>query len=386
MKKRNKGFLFAYLLLLLLLSSAFPAAAEAEADVDYEHVPEEFKAFLEAFPEDLCALLPDGLFAEDAVSVGDAALSLGNFSGLLRALLSLLGARLPEAAALLATVAGLLILSAVFRALQNAVGSGGIGRAFSFCSTVAVLAALLGEGYVCVRTVTEYFTTLNGVCAASLPLSATLYAMGGNTATAAASSAALTVYMTVMEELIGKTIVPFCGICLSFSLVGAMDSSVRIGTLLSTIKKNYTTALTFLMMLLLAMLASQTLLAAKSDTLMMRSAKFAAGNLFPVVGGSVSELLRTVSSGVGYLRGTIGICATLLLLLLLFPVLIELFLFRLVYQLCASLADLLGCECEKKLLEEFASVNGYLVTAVAICSSVLLLSLSLLTSVASAIG
>ena len=204
MKKRNKGFLFAYLLLLLLLSSAFPAAAEAEADVDYEHVPEEFKAFLEAFPEDLCALLPDGLFAEDAVSVGDAALSLGNFSGLLRALLSLLGARLPEAAALLATVAGLLILSAVFRALQNAVGSGGIGRAFSFCSTVAVLAALLGEGYVCVRTVTEYFTTLNGVCAASLPLSATLYAMGGNTATAAASSAALTVYMTVMEELIGK--------------------------------------------------------------------------------------------------------------------------------------------------------------------------------------
>lgn len=384
---KKKGLLLLFLLLLLPGVLMLPVRADEEATApDYERVPEEFGSFLEAFPEDLRALLPDGLSSKDALTMGDAVASFGNFSGLLQVFLSLLGAKLPEAAALLATVSGLLILSAVFRALQGAIGSGGIARAFSFCSSLSVLVALLGQGYVCIRTVTDYFSTLNGICAATLPLSTTLYAMGGNTAAAAASGSALTVYMTVMEELIGKSIVPFCGICLSFSLVGAMDSSVRIGTLLSTLKKNYTTALTFLMMLLLAMLASQTLLAAKNDTLMMRSAKFAAGNLFPVVGGSISELLRTVSSGVGYLRGAVGICATLLLLLLLFPVLIELFLFRLVYQLCASLADLLSCECEKKLLEEFASVNGYLAAAVAICSSVLLLSLSLLTHTASAIG
>jgi stage III sporulation protein AE len=156
--------------------------------------------------------------------------------------------------------------------------------------------------------------------------------------------------------------------------------------LLSTVKKNYTTLLTFLMMLLLTMLSAQTLLASRADTLAAKSAKFAAGNIIPVLGGSISELLRSVSAGVGYLRGTVGICATLLLLLLLLPPIVELLLLRLTWQLGASLADLLGCDTEKKLLEEFSSVGGYLIAAMCICSSVLFLSFTLLVNCASAIG
>ena len=139
------------------------------------------------------------------------------------------------------------------------------------------------------------------------------------------------------------------------------------------------------MMLLLAMLSAQTTLGARSDSLAMRSMKFAAGNMIPVVGGSVSELVRTVSAGVGYLRGTVGICGVLLLILMLLPTLVELLLLRMTWQLSASLADLLGCDGQKKLLDEFASLLGYLIAAVSICSSVLMLSLTLLTHCASAI-
>ena len=105
-----------------------------------------------------------------------------------------------------------------------------------------------------------------------------------------------------------------------------------------------------------------------------------------MVGGSVSELLRTVSASVGYLRGTVGICAVLLLLLALLPTLTELLLLRLSWQICASVADLLSCDTEKKLLDEIASLNGYLIAAVSICSSVLFLALSLLIYCASALG
>ena len=134
------------------------------------------------------------------------------------------------------------------------------------------------------------------------------------------------------------------------------------------------------------MLAAQTTLAAKADTLAMRSAKFAAGNLIPVVGGSVSELIRTVSAGVGYLRGTVGICGVLLILLSLFPTLVELLLYRLVWQIGASVADMLGCDGERRLLDETASLTGYLIAAVSICSSVLLLAMTVLAHCTSAIG
>ena len=378
---------FVFVALLLLLPTVTPvASAESQASDPLDQMPDEYNSFLESIPEDLRDQLPDGLFSDDPLEVGDAVGEMTDFSSLLQDLLSLVGLKLGDCISILASVCGLLILSAVCNTLKVSFRSETVARAFSLCATLVITLALLTQSYRSLEAVTEYFQNLGIVTTATLPLMSALYAMGGNVSAAVAASSGLSIFMTLLETMVGKTVVPFCGICMAFALVNALDPSIRTGTLLSTIKKNYTTALSFVMMLLLAMLAAQNTLAARSDTLLMRSAKFAVGNMLPVVGGSVSELLRTVSTGVGYLRGTVGICGILLLLYLLLPTLVELLLLRATWQLSASLADLLGCDGQKKLLDEFASLLGYLVTAVCICSSVLLLSLSLLTHCASAIG
>ena len=387
MRRFYRIFLTVLLLALSLRLFFIPSHAQEEDEtLPTEEIPEEFSDLLDALPDDLAALLPDGIFSQNSNDVGTATREMSEFSYLLQTLLSLIGLRLGDALSILATVCGLLILSAIFRTVRASFGSEGVGRAFAFCSTLVITLALIRESYRSLGGVVAYFSTLSRVTLAAIPLLGVLYAMGGNVGTAVASSGGLAVYMTVLEQLVSRSVVPFCGICMALALVHALDPSLRTGMLSSTIKKNYTTSLAFLMMLLLAMLAAQTTLAAKSDTLTMRSVKFAAGNLIPVVGGSVSELLRTVSAGVGYLRGTLGICGTLLLILTLLPTLVELLLLRAVWQLSASVADLLGCDNEKKLLEEFSSLLGYLIAAVSICSSVLLLALTLLTHCASAIG
>lgn len=375
------------LFLFVLLFPMLPVTASAEEEQAVgEEMPDEFAGFLENLPEDIAELLPPGLFSQDSSEVGSAVEEMSSFSFLLRSLLSSAGMCLDDCLRLLALVMGLLLLSAVFGALRSSFKSDSIGRAFSFCSSLAILGTLLTQGYTCIRSVTSYFSTLCKLTSAAIPLMGVLYAMGGNVTAAAASAGGLTVYLTLLEQAVGRTVVPFCGICLAFALMGALEPGVRLGTLLATFKKQYTTMLAFFMMLLIAMLAAQPTLGARADSLAMRSAKFAAGNLIPVVGGSVSELIRTVSAGVGYLRGTVGICGVLLILFTLFPTLVELLLYRLVWQICASAADMLGCDGERKLLDEIASLNGYLIAAVSICSSVLLLALSLLVHCASAIG
>jgi len=373
-------------LCLLLLLGGGTVTAFAEERENTEELPPEYSDLLDSIPEDIAEHLPEGIFSDDRDQVGEAVMEMSDFSYLLRTVLELIGARLGDCATLLASVCGLLLLAALFRTVRVSLRQDSVGSAFSLCSTLAILAALLTVGYGNFAAVTDYFGRLNAMTSATLPLMGTLYALGGNVTAAVASSAGLSVYLTVLESVVGRSILPFCGVCLALTVMSSIDPALRAGTLLSTLKKNYTTALTFLMMLLLAMLATQTTLGARSDTLAMRSFKFAAGNLIPVVGGSVSELWRTVSAGVGYLRGTVGICAILLLLFTLLPTLVELLLIRLTWQLCASVADLLGCDTEKKLLEEFASLNGYLIAAVSVCSSVLLLSLTLLIHCASAIG
>ncbi|MBO5293684.1 MAG: hypothetical protein J6B71_00320 [Clostridia bacterium] len=385
MRRKRPWILLLSLLLSLTLFAPLVCAEDGD-DTESEKMPSEFRDFLESIPDDIRDLLPDGLFSDGSDDVGEAVREMSSFSYLLHTILSLLGAKIGGCARILASVAGLLLLSAVCHTLQGSFGSAGIGRAFSFCTSLVIMLSLLSQSYSCLTSVTAYFKTLTAVSAALLPLLCVLYAMGGNVGAAAATSSGLTVFMTVLEEAVGKTVVPFCGLCMAFALMQSLNPALRTGTLISTVKKNYTTALAFLMMLLLAMLAAQTTLAARGDTLAMKSAKFAAGNLIPVVGGSVSELLRTVSASVSYLRGTVGICGVLLLLFTLLPTLIELLLLRLTWQLAASLADLLGCDGEKKLLDEFASLLGYLVAAVSICSSVILLALSLLTHCASALG
>ena len=252
--------------------------------------------------------------------------------------------------------------------------------------TLIITISLFAAGFGTIEGVVSYFETLNAFTSASVPLMGSLYVMGGNAAAAVATSAGLSVFMTVLEEVVGGSIVPFCGICLALALIGACEGGPRLGSLLTSLKKKYTLVLSFFMMLLLAMLSAQTVLGASGDTLAMRSAKFAAGSLIPVVGGSVAELLRSVSASVGYMRASVGICGVLLLLLLMLPTLVELFLARTAWQICAFFADVLGCDGEKRLLDEFASINGYLIAAVAICSSVLFLTFTLLTHCATALA
>ncbi len=384
--RRRKLFLFSLLLAMTLFIAMPAAVADEPRESSGDEMPEEFFTLLESIPPEIADLLPKELFSSDRTEVGDAVIEMSRFDYLIEVLLSLIGANLKECLGVLASVCGLLILSSVCNALRASFRSESIGQAFSFCSTLVILLSFFSQSYRCLESVTDYFSSLCSFSAAALPIMGVLYAMGGNVTTAVAASSGLSVFMTVLEQVIGKSILPFCGICMALALISALNPTLRTGALLSTLKKNYTTVLAFLMMLLLAMLAAQTTLTARGDTLAMKSVKFAAGNLIPVVGGSVAELLRTVSAGVGYLRGTVGICGILLLLLMLLPTLVELLLFRLTWQLSASLADLLGCDTEKKLLDEFASLLGYLVAAVSICSSVLILSMTLLTHCSSALG
>ncbi len=375
------ALLFGLVVVALLL---VPAVAEETDPV--QEPPDEWGGLLEALPDDIAEFLPSELFSGSTEEIAGGVRQMSGFSSLLHSLLSIMGVSLQESFATLGQVVGLLLISALFGAFRSSFRSESLGRAVSFASTLAILAALLAQTYGSIRSAIAYFEQLNRLTGAVIPLSGALWAMGGNVTAATTSSAGLSVYLTVLEEAVGNSVVPFCGICIAFSAVGAINPDLRFGTLISSLKKHYTTFLAFLMTILLAMLGFQTVLAARADSLAIRGAKFAAGNMIPVVGGSVSELLRTVSAGISYLRGTLGICALLLIILSLFPMISRLWLSMICRQIAASVADLLGCSAEKKLLDETASLCGYLLAAACICSSVLLLSIVLLVRCGSAVG
>ncbi|MBE6529412.1 MAG: hypothetical protein E7680_02265 [Ruminococcaceae bacterium] len=371
--------------MLFLVGILFSLCVFAEEKDPTETPPDEFRDFLSAIPEDVAELLPPGLFSEDTGEIAESLQEMSGFSNLSSLIGTLLGELIGNYLPLFCTVVGLILLSAIFSAIRASLKSEALGKAFSFASSLALLSAIFAESYGMVESVVAYFDRLNKLTAAFIPLSGALWAIGGNVTAASASSAGLSVYLTILEETVGNSILPFCGFCMAFAVIGALDGNLRFGSLIGSLKKHYTIFLAGLMTILLAMLGFQTLLAAKNDSLAMRGAKFAVGNMVPVVGGSVSELLRTVSAGVSYLRGTLGICTVLLILFSLVPILLKLWIQSLCWQVSAGIADLFGCDTEKKLLEEIASLCGYLLAAASICASVLLLSCVLLVHCGAAV-
>ena len=351
-----------------------------------ETLPDVYQDLLNSLPSSILERVPEGALSNQTDDVGNAVGEMSSFSYLLQTVLSLVGLRLGDCLKLLCSVVGILILSSICRTFCASLKKPELARAFSFMITLIIIVTIFATGFGTIESTVSYFGTLNAFTSASVPLMGSLYIMGGNAAAAVATSAGLSLFMTVLEEIVGKSIVPFCGICLALALIGACEGGPRLGGLLTSLKKNYTLMLSFFMMLLLAMLGSQTILGASKDTLAMRSAKFAAGSMIPVVGGSVAELLRSVSASVGYMRSAVGICGVLLLLLLMLPTLVELLLARATWQICSFFAEILGCDGEKRLLDEFASINGYLIAAVAICSSVLFLTFTLFTHCATALA
>ena len=376
-------FCFCYLFVLLFLLSP---AVWADEKKEAETLPDVYQDLLNSLPSSILERVPEGALSNQTDDVGNAVGEMSSFFYLLQTVLSLVGLRLGDCLKLLCSVVGILILSSICRTFCASLKKPELARAFSFMITLIITVTIFATGFGTIESTVSYFGTLNAFTSASVPLMGSLYIMGGNAAAAVATSAGLSLFMTVLEEIVGQSIVPFCGICLALALIGACEGGPRLGGLLTSLKKNYTLMLSFFMMLLLAMLGSQTILGASKDTLAMRSAKFAAGSMIPVVGGSVAELLRSVSASVGYMRSAVGICGVLLLLLLMLPTLVELLLARATWQICSFFAEILGCDGEKRLLDEFASINGYLIAAVAICSSVLFLTFTLFTHCATALA
>jgi stage III sporulation protein AE len=230
----------------------------------------------------------------------------------------------------------------------------------------------------------RYFDTVRTLALSFLPLMGTLYAMGGNLRAAVVNHSVMSAFLAILETLCAGTVLPVAGICLALVLPEALSGKVDLRPIAGLIKRTYTLCISFLMLLLCGVLGIQSTLAKASDTLALRTARFAAGSFLPVVGGSVSETLRTVAGSVEYLRAVAGASAVTVLFFAFLPIFVSLLLTRIAFLLGGAVAKLLSCNAEEKVLAEFASVYGYFLAILASLFVMLTFSLTLFARCAAA--
>lgn len=352
--------LFAFLLLLPAGAEEATGAAESVEESGFGAIRE----FRESLPPEVTALLPDGFFGEDPETVASAVQNAADVPKILAYIRDFLGVSLRQALPLLAAVSGILVLSAVLRAV-GATSGAGTGRAFSFCSVTVLTLLLLRQSLSGVSRLRAWFEMLCTLAGSMLPMMGTLYALGGNVGAAAANHTVMSVFLSVAQILCTRAVLPVAGICLLLAVCDALTGRAALKPLGNLIKRTFTLGFSFLMLLLSFLLGLQTTLAAGSDTLALRTVRFAAGSFLPVVGGSVSEAMKTVAGSISYLRTLAGSGGILVLFLFFLPTFLTVLTTRIVFLLCGALAELLEAKSEGRVLSELASVYGFFLAVIA---------------------
>ncbi len=371
----------AFLLCLCALVAFGCISAEADGE---ETAPPEYSDFLDSIDGSVSDKLPDGVFSDRQDEINQAAGELADPINILNAVSDAFGAGIREVAPTLALVLGIVILSAVMNVFASA--SPSLSRVAEGCTRLCTFTAISGIAVSCVSSLSIYFERLFGAVASFVPLSAVLYAMGGNLTGAASNSTVLGIMLSVCQFFCTKTVIPVFCICLCLCLLSVFGGTCTGGAVSGAIRKWYTTALAFIMMLLTVSLGGSSLLSAKADNMAMRGMKFAVSNFIPVSGGTVSSTLGTLAASVELLRSSIGVIGIVVIALMLLPTIIELALMRGVFAIGSFCASTLGCSGEARLLSELDSLYGYLEGIAALTSAVFVIALGIFAAASTPFG
>lgn len=260
----------------------------------------------------------------------------------------------------LAALFGVLLLSSMLHALGELHEAGGLSALCDFAvllSVSGVVYSILGSLFAMAK---EALTGLTTYMTALLPVTTAVLISGGNPTTAATSAGAFSLFLTCAELLSSGVLFPLLQTSFTLCFAGAMPGAVDLSPLSSLVRNTFSVLLAFLYTTLGFLIGAQSVLSASKDGFLYRTIRFASGVFIPVVGGLLGDAARTVASGIGVIRSTVGTVGLVVTLALLLPPLITVLAHRFLFSLSAALAKMLGCSREASLLSDLGSVLGLL--------------------------
>lgn len=256
-----------------------------------------------------------------------------------------------------------LLLIAVMNSFKSIQADSSLDSAFDFLSAAVLTCVsfpVLLSVFNSARTAIENLSLFGS---ALMPIMASLYALGGNTATAVTANSSFAVLLTVTEIISSKVLIPFLQLGFGFTLAGALPSSERLGSITSFIKNALCILIAFIFSLIGFIFYFQSSITAVADNYAYRGLKFASATFIPIIGNMLGESARTVFGAVSVVKSSTGAVGVATMLAYILPSVIMTVLYKLMFLLCSALARLAGLEKESRF---FAEMNALLSVVMAL--------------------
>ncbi len=374
-----------FLLMLLLFACTLPVSAKEDEQGVYDG--EILKEFSDLIPEEARDSLPDGLMKElEKGKDADPAVIAGEIDrDFLLVMLKKAGkSMIAPFLSVLCTCLGLCIVASIVRSLHPFGGDASDGMRFLLSVCVCLSVWRIGEDGM--ELLREALTSVSVFIRAMLPSIAVLYTTGGNFTAGAIEEGFLLILLELIEALCYEGLTPMLQVTFALAVIAHIAGENRLQGLTQTVSRGITVILTFLVTVLTTVLSYQHSIAEGADGLLLRSVKFAASGVIPVIGGTLGEAMGSAMGAVSFLRATVGSVATVVILVILLIPGTYLLGMRLAVSVSAMLSRAIGCQEEGGLYGEIASVFDLAMAILAVCFFSLLFALTLMVRCAVAIG
>ena len=341
------------LMAICLLAS--PAAAAAETQDDLWELLDlgPMERFVEEVNRDL-ARYGRPLEARDLLGMfrGEAPLTLseimdvlaGFFLGELRLNLSLLG-----------QLVALGVLAALMEGFHDSLGGARVGRVASMVLCVALLVLGLASLTAALTIAERTVDTLAGFMLASLPLMVSLLLAAGAVSSAAIFNPLLIMVVHGVGVIIADWVFPLLFLGCVITVLGQLGPEFKVSQLAKLVSQVALTLLGVCFTVFLGVVTVQGAAGAVADGVTLRTAKFLAKTVVPVVGGLFADAAEMVAGSALLLKNAAGVLGLVVVLALVTFPLMRLVGLILVYRLAAAVIQPLGGDRAASILEALAS-------------------------------
>lgn len=264
-----------------------------------------------------------------------------------------------------------------------------LGAGFSFpqtekCISYAILLSLSLIVYTQLNTdfkaVNEFLANVRAYYASAVPIMTGMYALGGNTALAAANGALSTVVLSIASFLCKDVVLPASK--LNFALSLASNDTVKLTGISKTVTDFCNKFLTITMGLVASGMLLTTKLASSADGIGIRVLKFAASSFVPIVGGALSEATKTLTESVRVIRSGFGIFGIAAIFYMIVPIIARIWVSKFTFSLASGLAQTLDCKRESAFLKDCSAIYSLALSALFGISMCFILALTVFVNTA----
>ena len=205
----------------------------------------------------------------------------------------------------------------------------------------------------CISAFSRYTIALNLFLKAVCPTVCVIEAVSGRGGTALAYKLGVTAVSEILAFLCSDVVIYFIYVYFALCVCGALSPFFDLNSLSNAVMKIVSTLLGVVGAVFTGFLSVKKVFGSASDTLVLRSLKFAAGSFVPIVGSYVSEGISSVLAGVKATGSTIIVSAAAVMAVLGIPLIVRLFVWNVALRLIKGICGMFNSDSAGRIYDGF---------------------------------